>query len=930
MKKTLIRIAIANLVLLVALLIAAPFFINTAPLKSKLEQSISQKLGANFSAQGKLKISFLPIPKISLKNATISKLITDHYSSDINIHRLIIKPNIFSLLKGKIEIGSLVFENPNIDSKYFSKIETQEQSKAAPDKVVQDNILNHIFNFTNNGTTFNFQNIKSIQCKNGSFVRHNTENEVALEFRSINFSLKNDLKKQIFRVEGGFLSDGEPTSFLLVANAKNKEESSLIIQSAILNLSLSGKFSDSNIDDLIRSNFSGKVEAQIIDLKAFLSKYVSKNNLLYRKINSTEPIKISAQIENKAGVIDIENIAIKSALMEGSGNILANFVRAKPEISANFDFNNIDIDSVWFSGALNNSSNLVNFENEIIQNFLAQPIISNDENKTYFLEKPIKTNSANPFFNNLDFGAKIKIKLAKYYENDLHNISLNFITTNNNLLLQPLSVEIPGSALLKVEGVLERDNDIPKFIGKVEIVGQDLQKSLSWLGFDTKNLKPKILNNYNLKSDLLILPSFNVLTNFNLAINDNKNIVTGDLKIDDSTGISNANINLRINYFNYDDYFDDKPSPYLSRGSLLKKLLWLGTIDAKRDISLSFDQLVYHNENFNNQGLKIKFGQGYLKFSDLNFSSANLDLKGGIEFDISNNSPKINIDLSANNFQYQSQLKSADKNLNDLFFDLPALDEFSGNIAINIQNLLIDSWQANNVKIAGKIKNGIVNFDNFNLKTYQGEVKYKGSMVLKNSKTINGSLELIGVDSGKILDDLLNIKNISGISNFSAVLNSSAENKTEFLKNLDANGQFIGANIAIKGFGVYDLAVKMAQLKKYQEELSKPENILYNSETVSIFKDVSGAFAIKKNNPDQFSIKASSLGINGVISGEFDATNQNLDANANFIFISGTRQNQVPINIAVNFKGKAGAIEKNNNLGQIDQYLKQRLAIPTP
>jgi hypothetical protein len=174
----------------------------------------------------------------------------------------------------------------------------------------------------------------------------------------------------------------------------------------------------------------------------------------------------------------------------------------------------------------------------------------------------------------------------------------------------------------------------------------------------------------------------------------------------------------------------------------------------------------------------------------------------------------------------------------------------------------------------------------------------------------------------------MGIDNISGISNISAILTSNARNKTDFFKSLDASGQFIGANINVKGFGIYDLALKTARYRKYLKEISNPELILYNPSNTSVMGDVSGAFVIKRgsSNQNQFSIKTSSIGINGVISGGFDVSEENIDGNANFIFLSGTRQETVPINISINFNGKSGDIQKNGNFSQISQYVQRKIA----
>jgi hypothetical protein len=420
---------------------------------------------------------------------------------------------------------------------------------------------------------------------------------------------------------------------------------------------------------------------------------------------------------------------------------------------------------------------------------------------------------------------------------------------------------------------------------------------------------------------LLALPSFTIFNNLILSVNSNKNVAVGDLKIDDSTNVSNLNANLRINYFSYDDYFVDKPSPYLSRGSLLKKMLWLNTLGSGRDVYLLFDQLVYKNSTFANQAFRIKCGQGYLKLSDLDLQSPTFDLKGNIEVDISNNSPKLNIEISSKNLQYNTTQTSANNDIASQFFDLPSLDEFSGKVNLNIGSLKINDWQGNDINIAGKLKSGIVNFDNFTLKTYQGTANYKGAMIFKNTKTVNGSLELVGVNNSQFLDDFFNIKNISGISNISATMNSSAENKAEFFKNLNAKAQFISGNVGVKGFGIYDLAVKLAQPQKYQTELATPENIVFAPNAQSLFKDAAGAVEIKKgNDKNLFQIKVGTLGINGVVSGNIDS-NQSLNSNANFIFITGTRTKQIPINVIVNFIGKAGKIEQSTNFDQVRQYL---------
>ncbi len=930
-KTTKISIAVLSLILIV--LIALPFAINKSAIKFQIEQKISQKLGVNFEAKGKVGIRFLPILQISLGDATANNLVMDNeYYSNISIANLIIRPEIFSLFSGKVKIDSLIFQNPKIENRYVNVIQIIDEQKKPILKAdnIDDEFFKKMLNFQDSGQEiFDFKNIKSIKFRDGTFSKKNSNNNNTLEFTKINFVLKNQLNKQIFTVQGDFISDDTPTDFKLVANIKNSDDSILTIQSPIVNFIANGNFINSNINDLIKSNFSGRIDAEIINLKAFLNKYFSKDNPICLKINASQPIKVSAEINNDNGKITAENILIKSQIIDGGGKVSANLADDKPKVNANFSFNNIDIDSIWFSGSLNSDSKTIDSENDIIKKFISDAKVDiSDKNKSRIIDATTsqKPSSKQSVLDNLDLTANIKIKTAKYYDGNLKDLSLAFFTSNNSkIILKPFRATIPGGSF-KANGTLEYDNNIPKFIGKVEIIGGDLSKSLSWLKININSLKPNILSQYNFTADLITLPNFTFFDNLNLTINDNKNIIVGNLKIDDSTAISLSSANLRVEYLNYDDYFStNKRSPYLLPGSLLNKLLWLNTMNSNRNIYLIFDQLLYQGDILSNQAFRIQFGQGYLKLSDIDIHSPTLDIKGNIAVDINNINPKFNLNINSDNFQYIS----TENSMGDQLFNLPSLNDFSGKVNLNITNLKLNSWQASEVSIAGKLTNGVIDFDNFNLKTYNGTAKYNGSMVCKNIKTVLGSVELIEIDNNQFLSDLFGVNNISGITNISATIGSSGGNRAEFINNIDAKAEFISANINVKGFGIYDLAAKMAQPQKYQKELAQPLKILYGKTARSSFRDASGAAEFKRGRTKNlFNIKVGTSGINGVISGTID-NEQSFDGNGNFIFISGNRTKRIPLNFAANFNGKSGEIKQNTNLSQIEQYLGLLQTSPT-
>ncbi|MFT6219500.1 MAG: hypothetical protein ACJAVG_000196 [Rickettsiales bacterium] len=912
-----IRIISIAVLAIIALLFIVPFSINGDGLKSQLETKVSQKLEAKFEIRGRVRAAIVPFPKIFLDDVEISNLkLGSDYSSDVVVETISIRTNFASLFGGKIKIVDLVFSKPIIKTKDVQQEEKKFQPK--PLTASNNNILNRLFSFGKNDQVFDFKNIKAVEFVDGVFSKINSKDKVSIKFDEINFALNNNERKQILEVDGYFVSDKEPANFSLIADTRNNKKSLIKIQSAIFAATLEGKFLNSRIDDLVKSNFIGQADIKVVDLKTFLNKYISKDSQIFRKISATKPINIVADIENNSGKIDIKNIIIESKLMSGQGNAIADFSDIKTKISAKIDFNNIDIDGIW-SPATAGNSNFLDLENQIVQNFISNTtFLDKDDDKTYILDvKEGVLEDANP--DGFDFNAEIKIKNAKYYGDDLSDIRINFITSSDNILLESLSANIPGEGSILVSGIVGQENKIPQFVGNIKIVGGNLQEAFSWIGVDLDNLAPNILSEYSFQSDLLLLPRFSVFNNLNLAINDDKNLVTGSLKIDDSVGFSKISADLKMDYLNFDDYFSQKQkNPYLSKGSLLQKLLWLNEIKYDQDIVLNVEKFIFQDHEMENSGLRMKFGQGYFTLSDLNLSSPRINLSGQIGVDITK-LPVLNIDILSNGLDFK------DPQIADRFFDLPDISDFSGAINFDIKSLKINDWQAQNIKINGGNILGIVDFEQFELEPYMGSAKFKGSMIFKDLKTVNGSVQLIGVDSGLVLLDIMGIDNIKGASNISAVVNSSASNKEIFIRNLDIRGQFIGSNIEVGGFGIYDLAMKTARPKDYYAELQTPVNILQNSETFSNFTNVSGSFIVSKGSrADQFSIKTVSAGINSVVSGSFDIGSGIIDGTSDLIFLSGTREIQIPIRIAVSFKGKSGNIKQVGNFTQISQYLKQR------
>ena len=54
-------------------------------------------------------------------------------------------------------------------------------------------------------------------------------------------------------------------------------------------------------------------------------------------------LKVSADINNKAGEISVDNFLVKSSLLNGKGSVIANLARTIPVIDMNFDLESFDL-----------------------------------------------------------------------------------------------------------------------------------------------------------------------------------------------------------------------------------------------------------------------------------------------------------------------------------------------------------------------------------------------------------------------------------------------------------------------------------------------------------------------------------------------------------------------------------------------------------
>ncbi|MDX2083612.1 MAG: AsmA family protein [Rickettsiales bacterium] len=988
LKFRILFLIIAFVVATILLLIAVPSFFENSALKTKIEDRSRQFLGSGFTIKGDVEIVLFPYPAIIAKDVFVQNYKKDEKFYNLYAKNFKIELSLFKFLQKDFLIKKISFTDAVLETYYEINAKITRQNKLQEiakqmnidlgeipverTMITEDSGLFHIEKFS--ASQFSQTNIPKIEIKNGAIISYDKFSNSRM-IEEIKGAIVIDAEE--IRAFGKFTNEKINNDFKFVAHfnsAANKQNSSLEIHSEAMNLKITGSFTSQN-QGVFNSNFTGKIEAEIFELRNFYKNYINNSSPFRDKFKITgKPIKISGEIENDGGEISLNKMLISSQIINGQGSAVIDFSGNVAHIDINLDLENLDLDSIWSNEKIvfdqtkfeqknnfnddnqeqknlpdenkvltNENNSAANNDDSAAKDNVVDNVAENSEKNaineqdlpnvpTDSLVKKDAANSVkinkNSFSKNFDLSSEIKIKTVKYLEDEITDVDLYLSSSNEDqILILPLILTVPGQAVLRLNGTLESNGILPKFIGKFDIAGQDLGKTFKWLQLELANLKFDSLKEYVIYSDLMLLPNNIKLSNFYLSLNKDKSEFLGEIGIDSNSKITTISNKFQISSFKVDDYFfTSTQNIYLARGSLLRKLLWLNDIPVNNDIDLTFDKLIYQNESFDQSAIKLRFGQGYINISELKLNSDKTNLQASLAIDISAKEPIFNINIIADNFYYSTEKNEESEQKNnvtiaDQFFSLPSLEGFSGDVNIAITDLNLDDLAIKNYKLGGKLKEGLINNSVVTCDIYDGSFKYKGVIGIKDDKILNGVMTLKNAALEKLLPNLIGVTNVGGVANISGNITSIADSKKSFFKGTNSEIKFNVSSPIVVGYGLTDLVNKMFYFNNFREELRDPEKVLFNPNSQTTFRQAKGSISLDKEKGSKFSINLSAPLINGILSGKFDLTNNSIDGLANIIFITGSRQKQVPINIASSLKGDMKEIKVTNNLDQAKQYL---------
>lgn len=954
LQNKLVRYCSALFFVIFAILLFIPILVNNDALKGSSTKKLKEVLGHDILIKGDVTVEILPTPKIIARDILVLNYVSkdSKYNYNAFVKKAEIKLKFFyssdsSIIK-EIKLSGVVAEKRNvnennqdaegIDIKNIKKIlkEKYKTVNTQVDKSASGFDFDSLSLARVTKSDFSLNKFPRIKIANAKIISYDVYDNKR-EYNSLHGIV--DVSNNKISSEGYFAVEDILTSFeskiVFDKELKDNRSSFLEIKSPSLNFRFDGNFSSNKAlgDDF---KMRGSIISEIKDLKDFYLSYVGAKGDFAKKLkNNTPVIKIKANISSDQEGSFIDDLQIKSPIINGNGSISIYKSSEIPIIDVLLDVRDADIDSMWSSNSVKSINNSEENKND--------SIFGIDKVETF-----LSSGTHNISQKDFDLTLEIKSKLVIYKNTSLGDLNIYLSShKNGQLIFNPISFKFPGNGKFHANGELNSSGGYPKFSGKISISGDNPATILGNRSSMGRNLKLDFIKSFNLYSDLALSPSKMDLDNLFVNINDKETEISGDLRYSIVEKRPLFKGNLRINSFDIQDQIKNfNFGKYTHRGSLIEKVYWLNDLSFATNMRLKFDKINYGSENFFDSSLNIKVKRGNIEISDVVIDPKFHNSRANFLIDISKSVPTLDINVSAKSLVMFSDVNKSDKpqyisktegvvsyedtktdvhlmlrkKTFDQFFNIVSLNGFSGAINVNIQKLLFKNKPLEKFRLHTKLNNGIL--DNVFLQTIIGDsgFQYKGSIGLKKIKTLSGITTLKNLKIQPIATDFFNVRNIDTTLNASISISSFGGDSESFAKNLDGEIKFSAIAPLAKGYGLKDLIRKMFLPKTNFEELKEPKNIIDNPDSQTRFKSAIGSVIFKKGNA-KINTKVKGILSNSVLSGNVSLLDQEVKLAFNTIFMTGSKQKLSPILIATNIHGNIGNLSSATNYDQILEYL---------
>ena len=505
--KKLVGFLIGLIVIAVVAVLVGPGFVDWNAYKPEITAAVEEKTGRKLSIDGAIELQILPSPRLSVARV---RLANPEGASDpdmVSLDSLRVHVALGPLMSGEIKISSVTLIRPVIALERradgsanweFPGLTGGSSVAAGPASETA----------TDTGTDVDIR-LDSAEIIDASVIFRDAVSGRTHRIEDLDASIAATSLSGPFSARGGMDLQGLKTRFdVSLGRIDTGRPASLKLALALPIIAGDVSF-EGTIDADAGPFLKGKVTAKAGDLNAAASA-VGEALGIASKLPPVlaKPFSFAAAISGDPTRFEVSDLVIDLADARAQGVIVGD-LSAKPSIDANLTLGRVDLDKfgVFAAASTQTSSNPS----------VPEAASVTREDGGFKLPEALRVKLA------------VTADAVDHAGRTVRQIRLESLLDQGAVVVDVLTAQLPGGTNATVTGTLYADAGVPRFIGRADVVSDNLRTALEWLKVPLKGLAADRLRKGVFGADIDASPKQVELSNWSVDIDNTR--ISGGLSL---------------------------------------------------------------------------------------------------------------------------------------------------------------------------------------------------------------------------------------------------------------------------------------------------------------------------------------------------------------------------------------------------------------
>ncbi|SBO14040.1 putative assembly protein [Anaplasma phagocytophilum] len=561
-------------------------------------------------------------------------------------------------------------------------------------------------------------------------------------------------------------------------------------------------------------------------------------------------------------------------------SLLAEF---KHDVGHGFEVNRLDIEGSSLTGNVKGKCNAsMSCDAQLAFSFMdIDALVRHDDPDVNIYNTPVRGSSSISFpviVLGMDAQAELDIKEMRYKGGVVRNISSSATISAGKIVVDRLLLDLPGkNNVLQVSGtaVNTEGNTIPRFMGTINVAGEDIDTLISWLfPFSAKEVRDdKGDGSFVLRSGFYVAPRIIAFPDINL--NSRRANIAGNLKYKYGRGGGVVIGGITVSNFASSDYkmvhLDSK-----SDNDILS-FMWLRNIAIPVQVAVKFRDFTIGRRAIDELSFLADVSSRRMSIEKIRFSAHDSkgdvsDVRGSASVTLSSQGVRPKVFLNLVGDQYSSEFLWAPKLIarNSIAaeggkrvsqegyskyvwssqpINLSSLEGIDGNVNVKLKNVTFLGRSLTDLVMSSTFKEGVMSIDDLYFKQGEGDVKISGNVGMGDVTSLSVVVAASNVAIGSKDSNDEDVEEPKGMNpkgniSVSGTLQMYGRNVLELMNSVKGKLKFAARRLDVSGVDFDGFITDLFNTESRADIASLSRVYLYRGNTV--FEKFDGEMQIER------------------------------------------------------------------------------------